>query len=241
MDFPPERRVASPESREVYRAFQDSIRAGSCRRDELRAALKENLKDSKKGIDQTQYNLLIDLLAEKLETVSLTDPLTQVFNRRFLESTLDNIIAGLDYSGKENRKGESVMVIFIDVNKFKDFNDTHGHAVGDQALVAVAERIKKSVKTGKGDMVFRLGGDEFALLLKIPSQNSRTLDSIFEEIKNERLEGLSVEKSDGSSIPVKLSMGFATLSPGGENMTTPQLLEMADKKMYQHKKEAKSA
>jgi|SRR3989344_1526555 len=226
----PDRRSTSPEERAVFSVFKDSINAGNCNSQKLQEL--QNARNEGR-ITPEQCDLLTSLLVKKLEGMVNIDPLTRVFNRAFFEQTLDKLLEELNYSGPEKRKGESVMVIFIDIDRFKNLNDEHGHLTGDEALVTVANRITKAVKSG--DMVFRLGGDEFAMLLKIPAQNLRTLESIFKEIEGKRLKDLFVMKGEGMQIPIQLSMGFATLLRGGENMTKERLIEIADKKMYKAK------
>ncbi|WP_343625902.1 GGDEF domain-containing protein [Roseateles puraquae] len=89
-----------------------------------------------------------------LERLAYQDPLTGLANRRCFEEALTQL--GAD--------GQEFAVMFVDFDKFKPINDEHGHAVGDEFLKAIAQRIQSLVR--HGDLVARLGGDEFAVLIK---------------------------------------------------------------------------
>jgi diguanylate cyclase (GGDEF)-like protein len=226
--FGPERRISSPENRIVYQTFQESIKAGSCEAQELRNARAEKL------ITPEQCVLLLFLLAEKLEKRASIDILTNVLNRAFLEPNLEELIEELNSSTEKRRLPiQSVMVIFLDIKKFKDLNDNHGgHKVGDRALVAVAERLKNGTK--RQDMIFRVGGDEFVVLLPITDNNPQLLEAIFERIRNSINTDLSVEGNKGMNVPFSVSMGFEVLNKG-DITTAAELLNKADQKMYQDK------
>ncbi|MFK7919874.1 MAG: GGDEF domain-containing protein [Ilumatobacter sp.] len=114
----------------------------------------------------------LDTAGQLLRLASLTDPLTNVLNRRgFFEAT----------EALEDREHD-VLVAMVDIDDFKQLNDRHGHAVGDQVLVAVADWLEGLVD--EGGVVSRMGGDEFALILPIsaepdlPSRRSLTVDSV---------------------------------------------------------------
>ena len=94
---------------------------------------------------------------ERLEKLVGTDPLTQVLNRRGVEEALGREVRRL------RRTGEALMTILIDCDDFKSVNDSFGHAVGDAALVALAESLRDALR--EGDHVGRVGGDEFLVLL----------------------------------------------------------------------------
>lgn len=94
---------------------------------------------------------------ELLSHLASTDPLTCLFNRRyFLEA------AGIEYN-RVKRYGSELSAIMLDIDHFKQVNDTYGHAVGDQVLVEIALLLRKSLR--QTDVIARLGGDEFILLL----------------------------------------------------------------------------
>lgn len=93
----------------------------------------------------------------QLMELSTRDPLTGLLNRRSLE---DRWVAE---KARADRSGEPICVIVADLDKFKDVNDTWGHAAGDAVLIGFAEQVTQSLRTS--DLVFRTGGDEFLILL----------------------------------------------------------------------------
>ncbi|MEK7080860.1 MAG: GGDEF domain-containing protein [Patescibacteria group bacterium] len=233
LKFYPERRASSLEERIVYQTFQESIRAGSCKVQELHIAHKQELITSEQCIS------LLFLLAEELEKRASIDVLTKVLNRAFLEPDLEGLIRELNSDIEKRRLPiQSVMVIFLDIRRFKDLNDNHGgHKVGDRALVTVAERLKNGTK--RQDMIFRVGGDEFVVLLPITDNNPQLLETIFERIRNSVNTNLSVEDHKGVSIPFSVSMGFEVLNKG-DSATAVELLAKADGKMYEEKNRTKN-
>lgn len=96
-------------------------------------------------------------LQERLERLAYYDPLTDLANRRLLEEKARQALA------MARRSGESVALIYLDLNDFKAVNDNLGHALGDEVLAQVAERLDASVR--EADTAARVGGDEFAVLL----------------------------------------------------------------------------
>jgi diguanylate cyclase (GGDEF)-like protein len=91
--------------------------------------------------------------SDELAAAALMDPLTGISNRRALEHDLQ----------RRTEASENTVVVYVDLDRFKQINDHHGHPVGDAVLVSVADRLQRSVR--KGDLVARVGGDEFVVLL----------------------------------------------------------------------------
>ena len=227
--FEPERRIASPEARAAYKAFQDSIKAGSCDLRKLQDACRKG------DITKEQRNALGFILAEKLDSMVGVDPLTKLFNRAYLETEINRVKEELNYKGEEKRKFpvQSVMVIYLDIDKMKDLNNAHPdhHTVGDKALVTIANRLTEGTK--KTDTILRVGGDEFVAVLPINHNNPRTLTAIFERIKRKINADLFVD-INGTNIPFTVSIGFEILNKG-DNTTAKELLLRADQKMYEDK------
>ena len=96
-------------------------------------------------------------LMQSLKNTAMRDPMTGLYNRRFIEDYVENLTAGI------LRQKTSLGILMCDVDFFKQVNDTHGHDVGDQVIKGLAEILKKTVRTS--DLVIRFGGEEFLVLL----------------------------------------------------------------------------
>ncbi|WP_136799410.1 MULTISPECIES: diguanylate cyclase [Desulfosediminicola] len=114
-------------------------------------------------------------LVRRLEQLSLSDGLTGLLNRRAFDQRFTREVE------RANRQGYQLFLAIIDVDRFKEFNDTYGHQEGDQVLVALARVVVDCTRTNV-DMCFRLGGDEFAILL--PQTNSRQAQGIMKRVLN---------------------------------------------------------
>ncbi|WP_087044324.1 GGDEF domain-containing protein [Caballeronia ptereochthonis] len=99
-------------------------------------------------------------ISNEFEHASLHDPMTGLPNRRKLFAALEEAANALVSSGRGSAR---IAVLYIDLDGFKRVNDTHGHRIGDEFLIAVSRRFRQTVRSG--DMVARIGGDEFALLV----------------------------------------------------------------------------
>jgi diguanylate cyclase (GGDEF)-like protein len=156
------------------------------------------------------------------ERLTLIDPLTGVWNRRYLERAFREQV-------KRHTRFESIFgVLVIDIDRFKRINDRHGHSIGDAVLTEVAHTIDGSVR-GDIDVLARFGGEEFVVVLPetdrsgavVAAEKIRTLiaDSLFE--------------SDGTRITVTVSIGVAACPEDG--MTHSDLLAAADAALYRAK------
>jgi len=163
-----------------------------------------------------------DALIQKLRSLSSTDPLTGLLNRRaFFEA------AERELSNAE-RHGFEVAVLLLDLDHFKAINDTHGHAVGDKALVAVANALQGAVR--QGDVLGRYGGEEFVLMLphcgRHPGQG-------FAERLRHSVADLNLLNETGGAFSITVSLGVASSGDVGLNLAT--LLNQADAAMYRAK------
>lgn len=164
---------------------------------------------------------------DELEMKASRDNLTGLLNRAAFEKEVDAAL--LHARAHDN----GLAVLFIDLDGFKPINDTYGHAVGDDALRAVAQRITSAVRTS--DRVARLGGDEFVVLiapLKELDIAERTADRILEVLTQPVRVG-------GRAIPLAASIGIASIeTPLGDDHK--QLIERADHAMYLAKQQGGS-
>jgi diguanylate cyclase (GGDEF)-like protein len=152
---------------------------------------------------------------EELRSLSQTDPLTGLYNRRkFFEVMQREII-------RARRYGQPLSLIMIDVDSLKSVNDRFGHSAGDEVLHQVADCIQPTRAT---DLAARVGGDEFALLL--PETHSRGAEQVAWRL----LEAVHRVQLDFDAA-ISMSMGIAQLEPGDEEQGE-SLLARADKAMY---------
>ncbi|GAB4498754.1 MAG: hypothetical protein OHK003_12100 [Anaerolineales bacterium] len=159
-------------------------------------------------------------LFDSIQQLANTDPLTGILNRRrFFE------LAEVEFS-KSSTSNMPFSVIMLDVDDFKQFNDRHGHKVGDSVLTLVAETCKTSLRTD--DILGRLGGEEFAVALP----NTRLEDAL-EVAARLRRAIQEVNLSDGSIIAITVSVGVAEFDYNCKSLD--ELLDRADKAMYTSK------
>jgi diguanylate cyclase (GGDEF)-like protein len=162
-----------------------------------------------------------------LEALALTDPLTGAFNRRHLERCL---AAAVD---RRSRAGEPAVLLAIDIDRFKDINDSLGHAAGDRALAGVVEAIADRMR--KVDVLCRTGGDEFALLLE--GCPSATAMRIADEV---RLAIVAIALPwEGRVLRVGASLGVSMLTP--ETPGVDAWLKEADAACYEVKRTGRGA
>jgi diguanylate cyclase (GGDEF)-like protein len=156
----------------------------------------------------------------KIEYMAHHDALTDLPNRLQLYEQLRQVLA-------KTRQGLHVAVFCLDLDRFKDVNDAHGHAVGDLLLKAVADRLRQCIRDS--DVVARLGGDEFAIMQAGASQptDATSLASRLIEVIGGPYE------LGGEQVTVDLSIGIA-LAPG-DGLEPDQLLKNADMALYRAK------
>jgi diguanylate cyclase (GGDEF)-like protein len=161
-------------------------------------------------------------MEETLHMQVAQDPLTKLFNRRYLEDAMTREIR------RAVRRKRSVAVLMIDVDHYKRYNDSYGHAVGDQVLVMLANFLKNGIRAE--DMACRIGGDEFALVL-----NEATAEGARgrAEVLCEKVRELSILDSGRVIAGFSFSVGVASYPENGR--TLAELLESADKALYRAK------
>lgn len=164
---------------------------------------------------------------DELAHFAFHDALTRLPNRRML---LDRLAHSLRTA---KRSASHLAVLFIDLNKFKLLNDTHGHEAGDLMLVEVAQRLKDRVR--ESDTVARLGGDEFVVLLSGLGPDADQAERYVAQVVNKLHAALGEVYHLGSlSYPGSASIGVKVIQGG--NVEPDQLLKDADEAMYGVKK-----
>lgn len=160
-------------------------------------------------------------LNEKLDTLAATDPLTNCYNRRFLFSAMSedfkNIPAFEEYS-----------LILLDIDYFKDINDTYGHNRGDQVLLTLVSILQNNVR--KSDILARYGGEEFCIVL--PGVTSLQAKSIAELLRDK------IANANFNNINLTCSFGVSSIQ---FNAKSPEaLIEQADLALYQSKENGRN-
>jgi diguanylate cyclase (GGDEF)-like protein/PAS domain S-box-containing protein len=165
-------------------------------------------------------------LRESLRNQSIRDPLTGLFNRRYMEESLEREMS------RANRNKKSLALIMMDIDHFKHFNDTFGHQAGDTLLRALGDFLKK--RTRGQDIACRYGGEEFALVLSDASLNAALQPA---EILREEIKQLNVQHAGQVLGTVSLSMGVALFPDDG--LTITEILRAADQALYRAKHEGR--
>ena len=156
-----------------------------------------------------------------LERMASTDHLTGIANRARFEASLQAELA------RARRTGTPVSLICLDLNGFKEVNDTHGHSAGDEVLVEVTRRIQQLVR--EGDTFARLGGDEFAIVIQNARDNA--VQSLLSRIAPTVAK--PIQLSGGNRVQVTTSVGVATTVE--EDLSGDNLLARADADLYRDK------
>lgn len=165
-------------------------------------------------------------LRESLKNQSICDPLTGLFNRRYMEESLER-----EFS-RATRNKNSVAIVMMDLDHFKRFNDTFGHQAGDTLLRTLGEFLKRN--TRGQDIACRYGGEEFALVLTDTTLSGAVQRS---EILRQQVRHLSVEYAGQLLGAISISMGVALFPDHGS--TIGDVLRAADQALYRAKHEGR--
>jgi diguanylate cyclase (GGDEF)-like protein/PAS domain S-box-containing protein len=164
----------------------------------------------------------IGTLQSKLRSQAIKDPLTDLFNRRYLDETFDRELA------RAAREGYPVCVIMLDIDHFKKVNDTYGHEAGDTILKALARIL--SSRNRRGDFVCRFGGEEFVIVMP-----NMEMDTAFKRAEELRAALNSLYVPYGRfNLSITISMGIASYPANGEDREA--MLRAADRAMYAAKR-----
>ncbi len=164
----------------------------------------------------------------RLRLSGLTDALTDWHNRRYLEVRLTEEVA------RAQRSGQWLSCLMIDIDHFKQVNDTHGHLAGDEILREVARRIASQVRGS--DVAARFGGEEFVVLL--PDTEERLARNLAERVRRV-VRATPIRADEETALTVTVSLGVAAIRPKRLSEPADQgraLIEAADAAMYRAKK-----
>src|SRR5207237_9332408 len=164
---------------------------------------------------------------EELERRAITDELTAVYNRRYMAQALDR------ECNRARRSRRDLACLMIDLDDFKNYNDAHGHLIGDVVLKQVAATITQCVR--ETDVVVRFGGEEFVVIMPEANQTAAMLaaERICDSIAGQ---GLAI--GDGA-VAITVSIGACTSNDDHE-MTPDTMLACADRALRQAKVEGKN-
>ncbi len=177
---------------------------------------------------QASLSLQNALLHEELERLSVTDRLTELYNHGYFKQRLDEEFQ------RSVRFGHSLSLVMIDIDDFKEFNDSFGHPCGDQVLKAVSSVIRSNLR--EMDIAARYGGKEFVVVL--PETSCEGAAGVAERIRADVERVTREATADEISVGRTVSIGIATY-PGNASSSI-ELLEMADAAMYRGKRAGKN-
>lgn len=160
----------------------------------------------------------IGKLQEKLREEAIRDPLTSCFNRRYLDVTLEREFA------RAQREAYSLSLVMIDIDHFKEINDTYGHPAGDAVLRELGKMLRNCIRAG--DIVARYGGEEFLMVFPYMKPQDAIKRS---EFCRSMFQGLEVDY-EGSKIFNTISLGVASYPLDGNN--SEQVIKAADRGLY---------
>lgn len=166
------------------------------------------------------YRDQLEAQSKKLLAISLVDPLTGAFNRRFMDDALAQKVNDLQ------RKGYSFSVLLIDIDDFKKINDTQGHLVGDKSLKLMTNLIKNEIRNV--DSFCRFGGEEFVLILSDCGE------------LNVMTKAESICKKVAEELDFTISIGVAVMTKENKDVNADSILQGADSALYKAKHNGKN-
>ena len=168
-------------------------------------------------------------LYEQLQDAALTDSSTGLRNMRFFQTALEAELSRAQRRGRDQNDVQSLSVLMMDLNKFKQYNDSYGHPVGDEALRRFGELVHSGLR--QYDTLARYGGDEFIVLL--PATGADAARRLAERLR-QRLMSSAVNLGAGINVRFSCSFGVATFPINGT--TANDLVRMADDALYAAKR-----
>jgi len=192
---------------------------------ELERRVHERTAQLEASVMELRHALLMaEGLRRDLHEQAVRDPLTGLFNRRFLEECLDREVA------RARRSGASLALVMFDLNKFKELNDTFGHAAGDAVLREVGRLLRRNVRAG--DIACRYGGDEFTIVMPRSTGENAVRKALH---LHELIRDLHPGIRSKDLPPIECSMGVAAFPEHGNSGGA--LVTSADAALYRAKRE----
>ena len=195
----------------------------NCESPEPNAYQKEHVRTLSVVAQHLAVVLRTAQLHAEARRLSITDPLTGLYNRRFFMSQFEDAI------GRAQRYEHRLALVFGDLDRFKSINDRFGHHTGDRALQAVSEAMRRSIRGT--DMLARMGGEEFAALL-METDCDRALQVAHRFLT--QIRNLGFKADDGQPVSISMSAGIALFPEHGDSATA--LLRHSDEGLYEAKR-----
>jgi diguanylate cyclase (GGDEF)-like protein len=166
-----------------------------------------------------------------LEQENITDPLIGIYNRRYLDRRLE------DETNRALRYKLPLSILMIDIDHFKRINDTHGHQIGDQALIFLGKILMDEVRNL--DVVARFGGEEFAIIA--PETPTLTATELAKRLHQHiGTHPLIITRHSGEKLEIKMTVSIGIASLGYDNDNMQKLLKSADQALYQAKQNGRN-
>ena len=190
-------------------------------RNELHARVRTQIR-KKRYTERLRDNVQISI------EMAITDPLTGLYNRRYMESHLATLIE------QATARGKPLAALVIDIDYFKAINDTHGHDAGDDVLREFATRIRKAIRGI--DLACRYGGEEFVIIM--PETDMAVATIVAERLRRRIAAEWFVIQQGSASIEVTISIGIASLDAADGNGAG--ILKRADQALYRAKRDGRN-
>lgn len=166
--------------------------------------------------------------AAALRETTLKDPMTDLYNRRFLETYMDTLVANA------KRRGTNVGILMCDMDFFKEVNDTHGHEAGDTVIIRTAEILKECVRSS--DLVIRYGGEEFLVIL-VDVASKDDITRVAESIRA-AMEATTMQLPGGGTLQKTISAGYSMFPFDSDGFW--ECIKFADVALYQAKENGRN-
>jgi len=190
---------------------------------------------------RVSYDTVEDILRiDKLEMLAITDPLTGLYNRRYIEARAESEIK------RAARYGHHLSALLLDIDHFKKINDSYGHQFGDKVLIKFSEILKAHSRDS--DIVARYGGEEFLLIFpetslsaaeKAAERFRELVQTIRIPLSSEEIVGKEPPDIVPESISITVSIGISGCIKG-DTATCERIIQEADKALYQAKQEGRN-
>ena len=172
-----------------------------------------------------KYTKLLEQKEKQLHILSITDPLTRLYNRRYFDSILH------EEFNRSKRDNTTFVYAMFDIDNFKKYNDTYGHQLGDDVICSVSNVLKHHTRRS-GDYSFRIGGEEFAIILQSAGRENEKqfFEEVIKDIKDLKIE----HKTNPPSEYITISCG-ATKLFSYNDIDTSELYKFTDGSLYEAK------